>query len=314
MKLRIHYLIAPALAALAIGGLVSGPLAAQDDDDPASKRVSVEFNNQTLVEALKFLFKSVGANYVIEPEVMRGASTVQVTLSIANQPFILALESVLSAGSARGTGLTYRLENGIYTITAGDKFPPAAGGGGGPGPTPRPPRNPGPARNRVTLTLQEKSLDEALRLLFDAGNMQFVIPLRVPATGNVTMSMSNMPFEGALLGALKAVDLSVPLGWQEVSNGLYAIVPLPSGRGLNPESVRLSLNFNQANLREAVSALFRAAGANFTIDQGVQGVPVTLKLHDVTLKAAAEMLLRSSGKPNYQVSNDLGVYRVGVKR
>ncbi len=312
---RPHYFAIPvAVVVLGLSAFIAGPLVAQDDDDPASKRVSLEFDNQTLVEALKLLFKSVGANYVLEPTVMRGASNVRITLSIADQPFIQALESVLAAGSARGTGLTYRLEDGVYTILAGDRPPAPAGGGGAAPVVTRPPRNPGPIRNRVTLSLQEKSLDEALRLLFESANMQFAIPLRVPATGSVTMSMTNMPFEGALLGALKAVDLSVPLGWQEVANGIYAIVPLPTGRGLNPETVRLSMNFHQANLREAVMALFRAAGANFTIDQGVQGVPVTLKLHDVNLKSAAEMLLRSSGNPRYAVSNEAGVYRIGVKR
>jgi hypothetical protein len=62
-----------------------------------------------------------------------------------------------------------------------------------------------------------------------------------------------------------------------------------------------------------VNALFKAAGASYTIDQGVQGVPVTLKLHDVNLRSASEMLLRSSGNPNYSVFTEVGVYRIGVK-
>jgi type II secretory pathway component GspD/PulD (secretin) len=257
----------------------------------------------------------VGANHVVEPGVMRGAANVKITLSIADQPFIQALESLLNAGSAKGTGLTYRLESGIYTITTGTAPPaPAGGGGGGPSrPVLRPNRVGASSKSRVTLVLSDKSLDEALRQVFDAGNVQFAIPLRVPVTGDVSMSMTNMPFEGALLGTLKAVDLGQPLGWQELGNGVYAIVPLPGGRGLNPETVRLSLNFHGAGLRDALSALFRAAGANFTIDQGVQSVPVTLKLHDVTLKAAAEMLLRSSGNPNYILTSEVGVYRVGVR-
>jgi len=291
------------------------PLAAQDESDPASKRVSLEFDDQTLLDALKFLFKSVGANYLMEPGVMRGAANVKITLSIADRPFTQALESLLNAGSARGTGLTYRLENGIYTITTGTA-PPAPAAGGGPAPirpNPRPNRVGAASKARVSLVLSDKSLDEALRQVFDAANVQFAIPLRVPVTGDVSMSMTNMPFEGALLGTLKAVDLGQPLGWQEIGSGVYAIVPLPGGKGLNPETVRLSINFHGAGLRDSLGALFRAAGANFTIDQGVQSVPVTLKLHDVTLKSAAEMLLRSSGNPNYMFTSEVGVYRVGTK-
>ena len=287
------------------------PAAAQDDDDPASKSLSLELDNQTLVDSLKLLFKSVGANYVIDPTVMRGASQARVSLSIGNQPFLQALESVLNAGSAGGSGLSYRLENGIYTITTREGAAPPAVAPPSSAPsvaTPRPLRVTSSSKSRVTLSLQHKNLDEALRMLFDAANVDFVIPLRTQTGGAVTMSMTNMPFEGALLGILKSVELAAPLTSQEVGAGIFA---LTSGHGSRPESVRLSLNFTQANLRDALSAVFKAAGANFTIDQNVRGASVTLKLHDVTLKSAADMLLKSSGITNHVVSSAGGVYHVG---
>jgi type II secretory pathway component GspD/PulD (secretin) len=305
---RPRFFLIPMVAALALTGLSMGRLIAQDDDDPASKRVSMELNEQSLVDSLKFLFKSVGANYVLEPSVIKGAGNVLVTLSIADQPFIEALERVLAAGSARGTGLTYRLENGIYTVMAKDGAPVVVN----PPIVTRPARVPGVGKNRVTLTLQDKNLDESLRTVFEAGNVPYVIPLRSPSSGSVSMSMTNMPFEAALLGVLKSVDLGQPLGWQEVGSGIFAIVPLPGGKGFNPEAVRLSLNLYNVSLRDALSGLFRAAGATFTLEK-VQGVPVTLKLHDVTLRAAVEMLLRSSGNPNYILVAEVGVYHVGVK-
>jgi type II secretory pathway component GspD/PulD (secretin) len=300
--------------AMALAALFAGPIVAQDDDDPASKSVSLEVTNQTLLDALKLLFKSVGANFVLEPGVMRGAANVKVDLSITNQPFLQALENVLAAGTQKGTGLTYRLENGVYTITTKD------GAGGAPpavAPNPvRPPRGSGtvPAsKSRVSLSLQGKKLDEALRSVFDAADTQFVIPLRAPATGTVTMSMTNMPFEGALLGTLKAVELGQPLGWQEVGSGIYAVVPLPGGRAPSPENVRLSLNFSGGGLRDALAGVFRASGAAFNVAPAIQNSPVNLKLHDVTMKSAVDMLVKSSGHPNYVMVNEVGVYKVAVK-
>ena len=177
----------PAFTAIALGALIAGPIVAQDDDDPASKSVSLEISNQTLLDALKLLFKSVGANFVLEPGVQRGAANVKVDLSITNQPFLQALENVLAVGTQKGAGLTYRLENGVYTITTKD-----GAGGAVPAATPNPVRPPriggggvSASKSRVSLALKGEKLDDALRSVFDAADTQFVIPLRAPATETI---------------------------------------------------------------------------------------------------------------------------------
>src|SRR2546430_1919436 len=112
-------ILAVVWAALNLAGTIRAA-GAREGEDPASKRVRLALGSSSRVDSLKLRVKSVGANYVLDPTVMRGAEQVFVKLSIANQPFTEALDNVLKAASAKGNGLTYRLENGIYTITAGE--------------------------------------------------------------------------------------------------------------------------------------------------------------------------------------------------
>jgi len=56
---------------------------------------------------------------------------------------------------------------------------------------------------------------------------------------------------------------------------------------------KVTLNLENADLRYALKLLFTSAGANYTLDQAVQGT-VTVSLTDVPFRTALESVLRST--------------------
>lgn len=103
MKLKFAWLALLALMTL----LVAAPLPASAQNDPRDRIVqSLELDQADIRDALKLLFRMVGANYSV-------ASDVQgtVTISLQNVPFETALRAVLNQVDA-----TWRVEGGIYNI------------------------------------------------------------------------------------------------------------------------------------------------------------------------------------------------------
>jgi hypothetical protein len=78
--------------------------------DISNKKVTLNLQNADIRSALTLLFNTVGANFSIASDV-RGF----VTVSLNDVPFQAALESILRASTMMP--LTYRIENGVYTIS-----------------------------------------------------------------------------------------------------------------------------------------------------------------------------------------------------
>src|SRR5579872_1194924 len=76
---------------------------------------------------------------------------------------------------------------------------------------------------------------------------------------------------------------------------------------------KVTLNLENADIRYALKLLFQSVGANYTLDQNVQGT-VTVSLTDVPFRTALESILRSAASANpltYRVEN--GVYNIAPK-
>jgi hypothetical protein len=103
-------LVAAALCLLTAGA-PSLALAQADGvtQDLNNKKVTLNLENADIRYGLKLLFQAVGANYSIDQNV-QGA----VSVSLTNVSFRVALDSLLRAASMP---LTYRQENGVYTIS-----------------------------------------------------------------------------------------------------------------------------------------------------------------------------------------------------
>ena len=85
--------------------------------DPASgseasnQAIKIDLENTDLYSALKLLFAQIKANYTLDPSLRQ----IPVTAHLNAIPFRIALDQILR-GANSPVPLTYRVENGIYTI------------------------------------------------------------------------------------------------------------------------------------------------------------------------------------------------------
>lgn len=112
-----------AAAALTLAGIVAAPVCARAQDDATApgpgtsgadnaqmnKKVTLVVESADLYYTLKLLFAQVKADFALDTS-LRGTP---VTVSLHEQPFRVALETVLKASPSP---LTYRVENGIYSV------------------------------------------------------------------------------------------------------------------------------------------------------------------------------------------------------
>ncbi len=94
------------MAAMAFA-LLATPVRVMAQTGPGTGNIpQIELDNADVRDALKIIFKQVGANYSIAPEVQG-----TVTVSLKDVPFETVLRNVLNQVNA-----TYRVEGGIYVI------------------------------------------------------------------------------------------------------------------------------------------------------------------------------------------------------
>jgi len=105
-------------------GLLATPLSARAQDNPpldsnaggssandptAFKKIDLDLESTNLFYALKLLFSQVKANFTIDESL----KALTVTAHLSQVPFRVALDTLLKS---TGTPLTYKAENGIYTV------------------------------------------------------------------------------------------------------------------------------------------------------------------------------------------------------
>jgi hypothetical protein len=77
--------------------------------DPANKKIDLDLESTNLYYGLKLLFSQVKANFTIDESL----KSLTVTAHLTQVPFRVALETLLKSTS---TPLTYKVENGIYSV------------------------------------------------------------------------------------------------------------------------------------------------------------------------------------------------------
>ncbi len=81
------------------------------NSDASNQPIKLDLENADLYSALKLLFAQIKANYALDPSLRQLAVTVHLT----NIPFRIALDTLLRS-VASPVPLTYKVENGIYTV------------------------------------------------------------------------------------------------------------------------------------------------------------------------------------------------------
>jgi hypothetical protein len=116
MTIHINKIAVAALSLAIIGLAAPVRSVAQDDsnnpkqaDDAANKKIDLDLESTNLYYGLKLLFSQVKANFTIDESL----KSLTVTAHLTQVPFRIALETLLKSTS---TPLTYKVENGIYSV------------------------------------------------------------------------------------------------------------------------------------------------------------------------------------------------------
>ncbi len=91
-----------------------------------------------------------------------------------------------------------------------------------------------------------------------------------------------------------------------------AAVPVHAQDEGDVSNKKVTLNFENADIRYALKMLFNMVGVNYLLDENVQGT-VTASLNNVTFRVALENILKGTQLPlTYRVQD--GVYTVSLKQ
>lgn len=90
--------------------------------DPTNTKIDLDLESSNLYYGLKLLFSQIKANFTIDESL----KSLTVTAHLSQVPFRVALETLLKSTS---TPLTYKVENGIYSVVPKvEEAPPRATG------------------------------------------------------------------------------------------------------------------------------------------------------------------------------------------
>ncbi|MDH7571122.1 MAG: STN domain-containing protein [Armatimonadota bacterium] len=98
--------------------------------------------------------------------------------------------------------------------------------------------------------------------------------------------------------------LSVAL-WAVLAVGAVRPAAGQEAESANPARQRISIELKDADLRDAIAAIFRDTNLNYVIADGVYGTGVNLVLNDVERLKALDVLLKTRG---FEYVNENGTY------
>lgn len=328
---------------------------APDVEAIGEKRFPFKTQNVTLKAALDALFKQAGATYKIAPDVPEAAVQGNFSLSLDGFTFDQMLQYVLRMGSGFGqTPLTYKVEKGVYTIVRDpnpqpqqgfvlqlggemlnqlggemqnfrnnfrrnfrfgmngmDRGYPLLGGGGG---TAFPRTELSSLKKRVSFEAKGSRVGEILKSLFTQADVNYVAVVE-DAAPPVTLAMSNVPLEAAVLSVVRSVEggsgltFSVEQGIAVVGAEQPPVFSAEAPLAANLRSRRVSLRLKETDLREALRILFGTVQVRYTLSRETRSVPVTLTLDDVPFQKALDSLLDSTKIGlDYQIEDN--VFRI----
>ncbi len=90
------------------------------------------------------------------------------------------------------------------------------------------------------------------------------------------------------------------------ASGMLACAPLAFAQADLGSKTVSSLEYREADVRDALDALFKQVGASYSIDQSVQG-RITVSLHNVSLGAALKNILL---QVDAEAKIEDGIYRI----
>jgi len=135
----------------------------------------------------------------------------------------------------------------------------------------------------ITMSAQNSDVREVLRGLFKQCDCSYTIAPEVQ--GTVTFRVTNVSLEATLQNILRQVGATFT-----VANGVIEVRSEKTAPIAPPQKV--SLELKNADIKDAIAALFKKSGRSYSLAAGVSG-HVDVNLKDVSFDAALTYLLKA---------------------
>lgn len=145
---------------------------------------------------------------------------------------------------------------------------------------------------KVTLSLSDATIRDALKALFTQIEVNRCIVFDTAARGLLTFTVKDVPFEGALVSILRS---SRRARYAYGDTGSMLTIA-PENGPVDRAILRISLGVKDVDVRYVIKSLMQSIRANYTMDQNVSG-KVTLAFDYLPFDLALEKALRASKAP-----------------
>jgi hypothetical protein len=277
-------------------------------DPRLSKRVTFNWRGVGFRKALERLMEDRKTPYVVETDVPE----VPVTLRVADQSAEQALRELIRTASQQAPGLYLEREGEAYVIGLRRVTPPQ---------TPTPTKEvAGDGREpRITLKLENTPLREAIETVLRGSGVQYAIDPSVPNVP-INLNIRDTGLQAALRLVIRQGATAVPGLTLSREGEVYRVrvrndSTAEAGPPAEPrEQKKVTVNFRDTPLRDAINIIFTGTGEQFSVDPNVPNVPVNLNLRDVRLEAALRMIIRQAAVaiPGLGLTRDKDLWVVHV--
>jgi hypothetical protein len=153
---------------------------------------------------------------------------------------------------------------------------------------------------KLTITLKDTPLREALQALFEGSGVQYVVGPNVPDLP-INLNIRDVGLAPAVRIMVRQAAVAAP-GLTTSKDGEITLVRMrsnvaPPEVASLPQPVRdrkITVTLREAGFRNAVDSLFRGTGVQYGIDAAVPNVPVSLFLKEVPLGQVFRLFLQQA--------------------
>ena len=218
-------------------------------------------------------------------------------------PFRVEFEGLLRSARTGDRAWTYRKEGDVYNISLRSEYAPVKV-------LAPAPRRTEEIDTKISLSKERIPLREAMEAALEQSGLDYLLLTSREMPEPIRVDLRAQPLDEALGVMTDAAGVRKEMRLFEVG-GLF-ISTFGAAEREKQETARISLRAKRIGLRDALSALFHAAGVNHKIEAGVPNTLLTAHLYNVPFRTALETLLRTSYSagvaPTYRVEG--GAYTI----
>lgn len=240
-------------------------------DDRDMRPVTLHVHDAPLADVVRKIADQAGVTYRVHPVLKLPFQRATVSLAVTDVPARDALRTALAGAKGLPRTSSY-LDAGQFLIMPVFQMPSGLD----------------LSTKHATIHVRASNAARALKSLLDSAGVDYAFCDEQLGGARVTLDLKDEPLDSAL----KALAAQVPGDPKPYFSGRGGLVMMETPvrlREMQPANVPITFRLRNADARFALKALFSSVGANYTLDQRVEGpttaegitVPFPIALHDL---------------------------------